>query len=44
MLIGSYPAVDYRLFRGLIVSGTQSGGRAYSTFCVNSVTCLVALF
>lgn len=38
MLISSYPPVDYSLFRVLIVSGTQSGGRAHSTFCVNSVT------
>lgn len=26
------------MFRGLIVSGTQRGGRAPGTFCVNSVT------
>lgn len=38
MLISSYPALDYSLFRGLIVSGTDSGGWAHSTFCVNSVT------
>lgn len=34
--ITSRPAVDYSLFRGLIVPGTQSRGRAHITFYVNS--------